>query len=363
MISYYLYKYLFVPVVTFLTAFVWIRIIKKADPYSHEKDDSNMIFRFFLYGTLSIPLTYIAGYLLYNTFDTLFSESWRYNVVLYDFIAVGLLEESAKFFIFFIFAVFSNAVKEPKDGILLGASVALAFAVIENVIYSTYGATILIFRALSATAGHMSLAAVWGYFAGVIIYFYKLSSSKRIDNDDLLLLLYSLIFAAFLHALHNILSLEYGMLLDLIIIIAAVKMLSVLNKKSPYKKFPYSRYKEAIPELKMGLSLNPGSFLLHREIALHYMRSSDYRNAGIHFKKACRIRPSDISVKLYLKIIQLVSGDSDGAYEDACRLLKITDLKQLNEVYRESKKIIQYSHHRLLLSDFFNKLINKKTGN
>ena len=86
------------------------------------------------------------------------------------FLCAGLLEESAKFLLFFLFIWKYREFDEPFDGILYMAYIGLGFSFVENITYlATYSASMLETawaRALFATPGHFLFGVVMGYFAG-----------------------------------------------------------------------------------------------------------------------------------------------------------------------------------------------------
>jgi RsiW-degrading membrane proteinase PrsW (M82 family) len=131
-----------------------------------------------------------------------------------NFIVTGPVEELAKFGIFFLFATQNDSIKEPLDGVLQAASVAVAFAGIENFSYALdYGIGVLLIRSVISFAGHMAYAALWGFAAGLYLY----SSKKGTGQVGVSLLLYALIISAALHGLFNFsLSMSSGVLAFLV---------------------------------------------------------------------------------------------------------------------------------------------------
>ena len=153
-------------IVSVATSLIWIKILKTFDDAQGLKSKRTAVSGFFLYGLLSVPLVL----LLYALAGPLVYPITRDSAVLENLFLVGPVEELGKFLVFYLVAVGSGSIQEPRDGVLHAASVGLAFAVVENVFYSIYGLELLLYRSMLTTAGHMSYAAIWGFAAGVYLY-------------------------------------------------------------------------------------------------------------------------------------------------------------------------------------------------
>lgn len=118
---------------------------------------------FFLAGMGSVMLTMVLQFLLPVGY-------WGQTPVTRAFLSAGLVEETAKFLMFYLLIWRYPAFDEPYDGILYMAYVGLGFAFVENleylVIYSEQLAETAFGRALFATPGHFLFGVVMGYFLG-----------------------------------------------------------------------------------------------------------------------------------------------------------------------------------------------------
>lgn len=83
------------------------------------------------------------------------------------FLAAAIPEELAKMGVVRFYAMRKSAFDEPMDGIVYGATAALGFAALENVLYvSDGGLGVAVLRAVTAVPGHALYGAVMGYFLG-----------------------------------------------------------------------------------------------------------------------------------------------------------------------------------------------------
>ena len=96
--------------------------------YLWDKQQPGQLMLFFFGGLLSVLVHSGTLYGLWalGFFDLLPSIVGE-NVFLYNFLTVGLSEETVKFSIFALFAWGYKSFKEPQDGVLLGALVGLGF--------------------------------------------------------------------------------------------------------------------------------------------------------------------------------------------------------------------------------------------
>lgn len=96
---------------------------------------------------------------------------------------VGLVEELAKALCMIVGLTAPGQSKDPLVALQLSGGVALGFAIAENVIYiMNYGKTVIIWRALFSTLGHVLFSAVWGFALGTRVFSNKDGSlTRRVD--------------------------------------------------------------------------------------------------------------------------------------------------------------------------------------
>lgn len=321
-------------IISVATSLIWIKILKIFDDAQGLKSKRTAVSGFFLYGLLSIPLVQ----LLYALAGPLVYPITRESAVLENLFLVGPVEELGKFLVFYLVAVGSGSIQEPRDGVLHAASVGLAFAVVENLFYSVHGLDLLLYRSMLATAGHMSYAAIWGFAAGVFLYtrpaFVRAAATSSGgsaaggaaslnpgESESFAdgaaygpsLVVSAVAAAALLHGLYNSFldlgALGAALLLDAGTLLLALISLSHLKKLSPFAKFPFSQYRLAIPQLKEALRHNPNNFVLHKRLGLHYLRSRNTAKGRRHLRRASHIRPGELSSRFYLALLDyLLAG-------------------------------------------------------
>jgi RsiW-degrading membrane proteinase PrsW (M82 family) len=83
------------------------------------------------------------------------------------FVIAALCEEGAKLAVLLFYSFRHSAFDEPMDGIVYGATAALGFAALENVMYVADGGVgVAVARAFLSVPGHATYGAVMGYYVG-----------------------------------------------------------------------------------------------------------------------------------------------------------------------------------------------------
>ena len=115
-------------------------------------------------GILSIVLTFIMQVRWEEILFRVTGLHYYMNPFVANFLIVGPVEELSKFAVFIALTGIMKSIKEPRDGIPQAASVALGFALVENLIYVfRYGIIVLLVRSILSIIGHMSYAVIWGF--------------------------------------------------------------------------------------------------------------------------------------------------------------------------------------------------------
>ena len=396
-------------IISVATSLIWIKILKAFDDTQGLKTKRTAVSGFFLYGLLSMPLVLF----LYAVAGPLVYPITRESVVLEELFLVGPVEELGKFLVFYLVAVGSGSIQEPRDGVLHAASVGLAFAVVENVFYSVYGLELLLYRSMLTTAGHMSYAAIWGFAAGVYLYTRPAREQRAADTGvrqaaggrgmppkpgesesfadgaayGPSLVVSAVATAALLHGLYNSFldlgALGAALLLDAGAVLLAIVGLSHLKKISPFAEFPFSQYRRAIPQLKEALRHNPENFVLNKRLGLHYIRSRDTAKGRRHLRHAAHIKPRELSTRFYLALLDYLltvgktggpnaaglqadegaGGVSAGApVEEVYRLAMRMPLKSLKLLRQQVKQVFAVHPRRGELFDLCDDLVARKRG-
>ncbi len=118
----------------------------------------------------------------------------------YHFLITGPVEETAKFLCFLAVVHSIPAVKEPQDGVLMGAAVGMGFGTIENIFYIyEYPEIFIAIRPLLTTGGHMIYGAIWGGMYSSALY----SNIHSRDPQAYRVAIGGVLFVALIHGLYN----------------------------------------------------------------------------------------------------------------------------------------------------------------
>lgn len=188
--------------------FVYIHDVHDVEPIKH------LIISFIL-GILSvIPVVIIELLLNFNVelmYQVFFDVSSPTTITLFieALVVIALVEELSRYLILTQYCYTLPEFSEPFDGIMYGVSVALGFAVIENILYSIeYGQATAIARAFTAIPGHTMFGMIQGYWIGRA-YADTSSTNKRT------IMIRGFLIATVLHGLYDFfLELPYGLLMS-----------------------------------------------------------------------------------------------------------------------------------------------------
>ena len=122
---------------------------------------------------------------------------------------VGFNEELAKLVVLLLLAYPSKDFREPFDGVLYAAVVAIGFATIENALYvKQYGISILITRTLVTLPIHIFVSVPMGYYMAQSYFSLQNSTARPKEAQkthwrSIRLLLLGWVIAAFLHGCYD----------------------------------------------------------------------------------------------------------------------------------------------------------------
>jgi protease PrsW len=131
----------------------------------HEREPIGLLLRAYLYGVLSIGITYVISKQL-NRFITI-DEKDLTEQAIHAFLIVALVEESSKFV--FVRGLLYNNVNfnEPFDGIVYSVMVGMGFATFENILYVLNdGFSVGVLRMFTAVPAHACFAVLMGFYLG-----------------------------------------------------------------------------------------------------------------------------------------------------------------------------------------------------
>ncbi|MEI7727667.1 MAG: PrsW family glutamic-type intramembrane protease [Bacteroidota bacterium] len=186
--------------ISFLTSVIfWLWIILKYDKFEREPLKSIL----FVLVTGGLISAFSAGILndLFLGFANHYVEKGSpinsgIQLSLLSCGFVGLNEETLKALATILLIRRMKGFNEPADALVYAMTVALGFAVFENIIYSIkYGLATFYIRQFNAVPLHMGLAAIWGMGIAKVKFLHQGKYFFRV--------LPYVLFAAIIHALYN----------------------------------------------------------------------------------------------------------------------------------------------------------------
>jgi RsiW-degrading membrane proteinase PrsW (M82 family) len=297
-------------IVNVIAISAWITVLLKLDSFSVDKKSLQTILIFYFLGMISvIPALILYSISPIDFFDAQVDPIHRFfgNVLV-----VGPIEEFSKFFMFLFFSLKLKAIKEPRDGILLAASVALGFAFVENIQYGyEYGMTTVLVRSVLSNIGHMVYASIWGFYASIVIY----NDIKRKGKTDYNTIVLSVLPAAFIHGVYNtLLEWDYifiAIILKIFLLAFTIFIYRYMVNRTPFKKFPLKDFKNAIGVIKQGLKYHPGSLILHNRIAIYYLYAGYYQKSLLHLNQSLKLGSKKISISCLRGIAYILCGEHE----------------------------------------------------
>ncbi len=352
---------------------LWMYFLFRRLRYLADKQQPGILAQFFFAGAVSVVVTFI----LHGVYPLPFLVPFIYDsVFFYEVLVTGVIEEFAKFVCFLSVAHTLRTVREPQDGVIQAAVVGLVFGAIENVLYiERYGTLFMLVRPVLTTGGHMVYAAIWGGLYSQALY----SNLHSRDPESYRSAYKGVALVALIHGIYNTsvstLGLLPGILVQLIGLSISVKVFLRLVDRSPYRVFPLSMAKKAIPLIRRGLYFNPKSTILNRNMGLYRMYLGEYPQAASNFvrsmKRAYDARRSQFFTavceldhvprphaerrmlnawarltdeqreKLLRQLTELLANDSElleKVFEFINRAFKLRDYRPAHEIARELRR-------------------------
>ena len=139
------------------------------------KEPKKIIIITFLFGVI---ITIPAGYLNDYIFEVFSNKNKVNNALLGGFFAGGLVEETLKFLVLYLYVFKEKAFNEPMDAIVYGVVVSLGFATLENYDYvfrlaeqyKMQSMDLAITRAFTAVPMHALCGVIMGFYFGMYAF-------------------------------------------------------------------------------------------------------------------------------------------------------------------------------------------------
>jgi RsiW-degrading membrane proteinase PrsW (M82 family) len=222
----------------------WFLLLLALDPNRRAKKTARALLECYLLGLGSVAL----ALLLHWVVDLPLLAGSRVGNAVYEELRTGLVEEAAKFLVFYAITRTMRSLKEPLDGVLQAAAVALAFASVENLLYGVRFASVglVLKRTLITTTGHLSYAAIWGLFTACLRFGF-LKGEARAGRRVLAL---AVLGAALLHSTYNLLldvgQWPFALALDAFSLLVAFRFLRSLARQPLYGAQPIAQPEQTL---------------------------------------------------------------------------------------------------------------------
>lgn len=299
-----------------LSIFGWQRFLLFIDKHYFRKKSKRNTWIFFVAGFLSPYLLLYIVHPLYYPFAEFLGVNqggvgFHLNEFATGILVTGPTEEFSKFLVFYLVARYFKTFHEPKDAMIQCATVALGFAVNENIIYANdYGAYNMAIRSLLCIAGHMIFTSIIGYFYGLLCY-YRLSH-RGIHPERLALL--AILPAGFIHGMYNFIQI-YGAYLSILAVLIGTlivfRMYEHLVNASPYRRYLAKEANQGISEIKNSLSFHGKNSYLLKRLGLYHIPLKKYSEALVYLNQSIEINPRDKIARIDKAIAHFGNGEKD----------------------------------------------------
>lgn len=316
---------------------LWLKLITKMDRNRKKKNTEAVFPQLFAFGMLSAGIA-VAIYRILPPWLGI-SGSYLIDNFLTNLIMVGPVEELCKFVVFYLTVSRLDSIRESTDGLLQGATVGLAFALVENISYAWwYGPEVIPFRSVFNVAGHMSYGALWGMLYAVLTM--SGSEQKAPFKTSLLVV----VPAGVVHGLYNHLLLYgvgYGLMIKGIVIIAILAVYQVSVRRSPFRDFDPQLHKTAIPSILLALNAHPDDSKLNYRLMLYATYAGKLELAA-DSAAACLLKHRQSPIlRAWYSIIDILRGEESTGFEGLDAALTAASDKQKTILLGSVQQVIR----------------------
>ncbi|MCR5187107.1 MAG: PrsW family intramembrane metalloprotease [Clostridia bacterium] len=199
----------------------------------NDKEPFSLLGRLILGGVLSCVAVLLVNY-FFASFFPLFkgkaSDMEVYDLIVYSFICVGIIEETCKWFFLYIFAYNDKEFDTLFDMIVYSVYIALGFALFENFFYVLgYGVQTGLLRAFTAIPLHACCGVFMGVYLGKAKY-YEIIKRHRLSFKNKML---AVLLPTVIHGMYDFCAFS-NLYVPLIVLITIMLTVSVIliNRKN-----------------------------------------------------------------------------------------------------------------------------------
>jgi RsiW-degrading membrane proteinase PrsW (M82 family) len=306
---------IFIIVVDSAAAALWLAWLGEKERSFPRFRSPRWFYPYFVLGALS---GIVAAFLeLSFLFDPYSELGGFWGVLGYNLLAIGLIEEGAKFCAVLLVIRVRDDIREPFDGAVAGATAGLGFAILENAAYGLYGDAYLTFdRSFFTIQGHMLFSMFPALFYAKI----KLDSELRDARGKYGLVAFGLVIALLLHGLRNsILELSGNIagafLMDLALLCALAALINRVGDESPYRTYPWREWSAALEAIQKGLDVDPDNPNLLLRRGMYNLAAGRWVDACVAFDGVVETgKRLDLARSFYAAAL-LANGERESAEE------------------------------------------------
>ena len=194
-----------------------------------EKEPIGELVKAFLLGILAVIITIFIS-LIFDITSVDVTDINLFELFIYTFISVALVEELSKWLVGYILLRKNNNFNYMYDGIVYYSFIALGFATVENILYALSSdlSTVLI-RAVTTVPAHVFFGIACGYYFALSIR-EKNKGNQQKKNKYLIL---SIIMPIILHGFYDfcLLTGNYVFLMIFLVFVVSLYVISLSNAR------------------------------------------------------------------------------------------------------------------------------------
>ena len=192
-----------------------------------QKEPTKLLSQLFLLGILSCFVTLYLTNIVRTLFPFLQNQDNLFDVFLYSFFQIALIEEFSKWIMVYNKGYHNKAFDESYDIIVYSIFTSLGFAFFENIIYVMGKQTLktAITRAISSVPAHAFLGLFMGYFLSIA----KEASINNNKKEEKKNIIYSLLVPTIIHGSYDfcIISQKQSFIMTFFIFLISLYIISL----------------------------------------------------------------------------------------------------------------------------------------
>ncbi|GEM_PF-2259378 len=297
------------------SAWLFLKFFQWTYAFVPSQNTKPFMVRFILVGILTVPLLLLITILWLPRYFPSTGLNWL-DELFFSVFSTGLTEEGAKFAVFVFFAERWKSIREPRDGVLQAACVALAFSTLENFKYMlVFGPDVMGYRLFFSMAGHIGFTAIAGWAWATIRSRLTVSEQKHALRFSLGYISLGAILHGFYNFFISIDMMPISFLCELTAIYLTLILLKEAEQNSPFRRFSLYEWREAAQRLIIASAKDPLDWVSRERAGLYLIYGGDLRRAIKFLGQAARLRPLLPYPRAYLAAARILRGNDEGLFQ------------------------------------------------